>query len=81
MSGANRLCIARGVLSSLIFHSSFDVPTLALVKIFSSRTQPVRPLSTPSVRKSVANTVAPEQNNKKAAASRLTLIWNSSEPV
>ena len=47
MSGENRLCIARGVLSSLSFHSSFVLPTLAGVKIFSSLTQPVRPLSTP----------------------------------
>ena len=42
MSGANRLCIARGVLSSFSFHSSFMPPTLAGVKTFSSLTQPVR---------------------------------------
>ena len=48
-SGANRLCIARGVLSSFSFHSSFVLPTLAVVNTFSSRTQPVRALSTPSV--------------------------------
>ena len=35
------------------------LPTLALVKIFSSRTQPVRALSTPSVRKSDAAPVTP----------------------
>src|SRR4051812_28490742 len=59
MSGANRLCIARGVLSSFSFQSSFELPTLAAVKTFSSFTQPVRPVSTPSVRMSLAATVAP----------------------
>ena len=44
--------MARGLLSSFTFHRSFVLPTLAVVKIFSSRTQPVRALSTPSVRKS-----------------------------
>ena len=46
--------MARGVLSSFTFHSSFVLPTLAVVKTFSSRIQPVRALSTPSVRKSEA---------------------------
>ena len=62
MSGANRLCIARGVLSSFTFHSSFVLPTLAVVKTFSSRTQPVRALSTPSVRKSDAPAVTPDNS-------------------
>jgi hypothetical protein len=57
MRGANRLCIARGVLSSVTFHSSAVRATLAVVKIFSSRTHPVRALSTPSVRKSEAMAV------------------------
>src|SRR3954467_9088158 len=57
-SGAKRLCIARGVLSSFNFHNSFMLPTLAGVNTFSSRTQPVRALSNPSVRKSTAPTVA-----------------------
>ena len=61
-SGANRLCIARGVLSSFTFHRSFMLPTLAVVKIFSSRTQPVRALSTPSVRKSDAPPVTPDSS-------------------
>ncbi len=50
VSGANRLCICRGVLLTLIFHSSFIEPTLAVVKTFSFFNHPVRPLSTPSVR-------------------------------
>ena len=50
MSGANRLCIWRGVLSAVIFRSSFIVRTFVVLKIFSFRIQPVRPLSTPSVR-------------------------------
>ena len=50
VTGANRLCICRGVLLILVFHSSFMEPTLAVVKIFSFFSQPVRPLSTPSVR-------------------------------
>ena len=38
------------------------LPTLALVKTFSSRTQPVRALSTPSVRKSEAPPATPDNN-------------------
>jgi hypothetical protein len=38
---------------SFVFHNSFMPPTLAAVA-FSSLTQPVGPLSTPSARKSVA---------------------------
>ena len=65
-SGANKLCIARGVLSSFTFHWSFMLPTLALVKTFSSRTQPVRALSTPSVMKSVAPPVTPDSSTMSA---------------
>src|SRR4051812_31239371 len=73
MSGANRLCIARGVLSNLIFHSSFELPTLAGVKIFSSFTQPVRSASTPSVRKSEANPVPPAQISRTASTCRIRI--------
>ena len=41
-TGADRLCICRGVLFILVFHSSFMEPTLAVVKIFSFFSQPVR---------------------------------------
>src|SRR6185503_14656632 len=47
------------VLSSFSFHRSVVRPTFAVVKTFSSRTHPVRPLSTPSVRKSDATAVTP----------------------
>ena len=50
VSGANRLCICRGVLLIFTFHSSFIVLTLVVLKTFSFFNQPVRPLSTPSVR-------------------------------
>jgi hypothetical protein len=50
ISGEKRLCISRGWLSSLTFHSSFMSLTLAGVKTFSSLIQPVRPGSLPSVR-------------------------------
>ena len=66
-SGANRLCIARGVLSRFTFHRSFMLPTLVLLKIFSSRTQPVRALSTPSVRKSDATPVTPDNSRMSRA--------------
>ena len=42
ISGEKRLCISRGLLSSLTFHSSFMSLTLAVVKTFSSFIQPVR---------------------------------------
>ena len=73
ISGANRLCIARGVLSSFSFHSSFVLPTLAGVNTFSSRTQPVRALSTPSVRKSDAQAVIPD-NSESAIPTLATRI-------
>ena len=50
ISGEKRLCISRGLLSSLTFHSSFMSLTLASVKTFSSFIQPVRPGSLPSVK-------------------------------
>ena len=43
------------------------LPTLALVKTFSSRTQPVRALSTPSVRKSDAPAVMPDNSRMTRA--------------
>src|SRR5262245_42997640 len=67
-SGAKRLCIARGLLSSFSFQSNFMVPTFAGVNTFSSRTHPVRALSTPSVRKSVALPLA-------ADSSRMTMTF------
>ena len=45
--------------------------TLVLLKIFSSRTQPVRALSTPSVRKSDATPVTPD--NSRMSAPVLTI--------
>ena len=50
VSGANRLCIWRGVLLTFVFHNSIIDLTLVVLKIVSSFTHPVRPLSTPSVR-------------------------------
>ena len=43
------------------------LPTLAVVKTFSSRTHPVRALSTPSVRKSDAPPVTPDNSRMSAA--------------
>jgi hypothetical protein len=60
------LCIARGVLSSFTFHNSVVWPTFAVVKIFSSRTHPVRAGSTPSVRKSDAMVDAPNARASSA---------------
>src|SRR5215813_10422218 len=48
----NRLCIWRGWLSSLIFHSSFTFLTLAVVRICSSCCQAVRRGLPPSVSQS-----------------------------
>jgi len=51
--------MARGVLSSPSLQSSLVFATFAVVKTLSSRTQPVRALSTPSVMKSDARPERP----------------------
>ena len=73
MSGAKRLCISRGVLGSLIFHSSFMLPTFEVVKIFSSLTHPVRAASTPSVRKSEAHSVGTDRSSTATRSVRMRM--------
>src|SRR5262245_46937194 len=51
-SAGSRLCISRAWLSSLTFHSSFMLLTLAVVRMRSSRCQAVRCGSPPSVSQS-----------------------------
>jgi hypothetical protein len=58
--------MARGVLSSASLQSSLVFPTLAVVKTLSSRTQPVRALSTPSVMKSDAEPGPPAATTTSA---------------
>jgi hypothetical protein len=81
MSGAKRLCIERGVLSSLTRQRSFIEPTLAVVKIFSSFTQPVRPLSMPSVRKSDATSVPLHATRIAATNFRICMCLDLAAPI
>src|SRR4051794_3078919 len=53
-------CSARGWLPVSIVHSSFRLPTLCLVRIFSFLAQPVRWLSPPSVSQSTSGAAFPD---------------------
>src|SRR5882724_1062423 len=48
--GGSRLCISRGTLSSFVFQRSFMFRTLFVLNDLSFLSQPVRPLSPPSIR-------------------------------
>src|SRR6202162_6259380 len=50
ISGGNKLCISRGTLSSFVFQRSLRFRTLFTSKDLSFLSQPVRPLSAPSIR-------------------------------
>src|SRR5437867_3925345 len=73
MSGGKRLCICRGWLSSLTFHSSFISFTLSFVRIVSFRCHAVRCGSPPSVSQSVFWVCAPGAAIHVAAAPYATI--------
>src|SRR2546428_1839737 len=73
MSGGKRLCICRGWLSSLIFHSSFISFPLSFVRIVSFRCQAVRCGSPPSVSQSAFWVCAPGAAIHVAAAPYATI--------
>src|SRR2546428_4250924 len=72
ISGGNRLCICRGWLSSLIFHSSFISFTLPFVRLFSFRCHAVRGGSPPSVSQSAFGVCAYGAATHGAAAANAT---------
>src|SRR5215475_12872777 len=69
----SRLCIWRGSLSSLIFHSSFMSLTLAVLRIFSSRCQAVRCGLPPSVSQSAGLPLSVKPYTLKAAMQTIVI--------